>query len=111
MTVFSHLQGKATLAQSAAPGSLQGTGVLRQRPPVGWGLGSCVQLGTCFSTHHELASTGQIAGFLAGIRSGGTETRRPGGWAPGSGAGAQEPNSRIMQNIMKIFHRAMKMRK
>lgn len=36
-----------------------------------------------------------------------------GGWRgiPGAGSGTQEPNSRIMQIIMKIFHRAMKMRK
>lgn len=71
-------------------------------------------LANIFSTHHELGLSGKVTRFLVRnilevVRNGGRETLRR--CILGSASGAQEPNSTIMQNIMKTFHRAMKIRK
>lgn len=71
-------------------------------------------LANIFSTHHKLGLSGKVTRFLVRnilevVRNGGTETLRR--CILGSASGAQEPNSTIMQNIMKTFHRAMKIRK
>lgn len=49
--------------------------------------------------------------ILEVIRNGGRETQHLERCVPGLVSGAQEPNNTIMQNIMKTFHRAMKIRK
>ena len=85
---------------------------LKRKQWCGWET-MCI-LANVFSTHQELGLSRKVTRFLVRnilevVRNGRRETLRR--CILGSASGAQEPNSTIMQNIMKTFHRAMKIRK
>lgn len=73
----------------------------------------CTSWRTFFPPTTSLDFLGRSLGFRSETfsKSSGTEEERLRRCVLGSASGAQEPNSTIMQNIMKTFHSAMKIRK